>query len=198
MACASCWGCCPTGAPSSRNVRWALRTNTCRIMCLSCTRCTAPTHCCCRRHLVAVRCIPRFGEALGQPLPHLLILLLLQVPVLATTLSGLSAVTANFSDVTPAVSQVVGNEGHPELREFVKQRTAGPVQLQMAFVPNAQGAGQHSVNFVISPGAKLLAHFCLSAVPALSSSQACYNSMGLECCRGVCCLQQPAVHTLIS
>ena len=78
---------------------------------------------------------------------------LLQAPLFATVSDGLPSLTVQFGDVTPAVAQVADNNGHPELREFVKQRTAGPAQLQIAFVPNARGDGAHASNFVISSGA---------------------------------------------
>jgi hypothetical protein len=120
------------------------------------------------------------GRALGRPLHHLLDLLLLQAAVSAPMLNSLPALVATITDVTPAISAVVGNDGHPELREFVKQRTAGPAQLQLALVPNAQGDGQHSINFAISSGAAvLLANLHLSAVPALSRSHACEKCIGL-------------------
>jgi hypothetical protein len=75
---------------------------------------------------------------------------LLQAPLFATVTDGLPSLTATIGDVTPAVAQVADNAGHPELRDFVQQRTAGPAQLQIAFVPNARGAGAHASNFVIT------------------------------------------------
>lgn len=82
----------------------------------------------------------------------LLYTLLLQAPLFATITDGLPSLTVQIGDVTPALAQVADNDGHPELREFVKQRTAGPAQLQIAFVPNARGDGTHASNFVISSG----------------------------------------------
>lgn len=51
------------------------------------------------------------------------------------------------------MARVVGNEGHPEMRDYVNQRTAGPASMQIAFVPNARGDGDHASDFVISLGA---------------------------------------------
>ena len=86
-------------------------------------------------------------------LAPLLPMSLLQAPLYATITDGLPSLTVQIGDVTPAVAQVADNDGHPELREFVKQRTTGPAQLQIAFVPNARGDGAHASNFVISSGA---------------------------------------------
>ncbi len=86
----------------------------------------------------------------------LLLLLLLQAPLSATTTNGLPSLSVTLTDITSKVTQVADNDGHPELAEFVKQRTAGPAQLQIAFVPNARGNGAHASNFVISSGQKLL------------------------------------------
>ena len=77
----------------------------------------------------------------------------LQAPLTATTVDGKPAFAATISNVTPTISQVVGNDGHPEMREFAKQRAAGAVQLKMAFVPNADGDGKHSVGFALVAGA---------------------------------------------
>ena len=78
---------------------------------------------------------------------------LLQAPLFATTTSGLPSLTVTIGDITLAVAQVADNAGHPELAEFVRQRRAGPAQLQIAFVPNARGDGAHASNFVITYGA---------------------------------------------
>lgn len=80
---------------------------------------------------------------------------LLQAPLAATTTEGLPSLTATITDLTKALWEVVGNDGHPELREFAKQRIAGPAQLQIAFIPNARGDGMHASNYVISSGVEL-------------------------------------------
>jgi hypothetical protein len=101
------------------------------------------------------------GTPITQPMQDLLgsipdwctVLSTCQAPLTATTTAtGLPGFVATLSDVTPTISQVVGNEGHPELRDFVKQRAAGPVQLEMMFVPNAGGDGKHSVSFAFITG----------------------------------------------
>jgi hypothetical protein len=97
-----------------------------------------------------------FCESLAADVAVLL--LLLQAPLSATTTSGLPSITAVFTDITPGMTSVVGNEGHPEMADYVKQRTAGPASLQMAFVPSAAGDGEGASDFVITSGAELLDH----------------------------------------
>jgi hypothetical protein len=83
------------------------------------------------------------------------LLLLLQAPLSATTTNGLPSLSVTLTDITSKVTQVADNDGHPELAEFVKQRTAGPATLQISFVPNAQGDGMDASNFVIASGVEL-------------------------------------------
>jgi hypothetical protein len=81
-----------------------------------------------------------------------------KAPLSATTTNGQPSITATFTEVTPAIASVAGNEGHPEMRDFVKQSKAGPASLQIAFVP--QSDGDSYSDFVISSGGsgrKLLA-----------------------------------------
>ena len=82
-------------------------------------------------------------------------MLLLQAPLSATTTNGLPSLSITLTDITPKLADVADNDGHPEMAEFVKQRTAGPTTLQITFVPNAQGDGLHASNFVIAPGEQL-------------------------------------------
>jgi hypothetical protein len=114
---------------------------------------------------------------------------LLQAPLSATTTNGLPSLTITLTDITSKVADAADNDGHPEMAEFVKQRTAGPAQLQMAFVPNAQGDGMHASNFVIASGAELFGcttlRVCDAALPRasmqtekgrLTCHQSCFNS----------------------
>ena len=85
--------------------------------------------------------------------------LMLQAPLSATTTNGMPSITATFTEVTSGIASVAGNEGHPEMRDFVKQSKAGPASLQIAFVP--QSDGDSYSDFVISSGVKLLSSAAL-------------------------------------
>lgn len=108
--------------------------------------------------------------------------LLLQAPLAATTTNGLPSITATFTDITTALAANAPKDGHPEMGNYVQHRTAGPASLQIAFIPNAQGDGEHASDFVISSGVKRLS---CAALPD-----------GGRCTMAVCnasCKPQPAV-----
>ena len=92
------------------------------------------------------------------------VLLLLQAELSATTTDGQPSLTASFVSATPTALQVANSAGQPELREFVKRRSAGPAQLQVAFVPDATER-THATNFVITTGlwCPALCRACLHA-----------------------------------
>ena len=96
-----------------------------------------------------------------RSLPADIAVLPLQAPLSATTTNGLPSITATFTEVTPAIASVAGNEGHPEMRDFVKQSNAGPASLLIAFIPNASGDGQHASDFVITSGVNSLSYAAL-------------------------------------
>lgn len=133
---------------------------------------------------VAVDCTnPAMAHAPGPVLAHVPTdLLLLQVPLTTTTVNGLPSYLATIADITPAISQVVGNPGHPELRTFVAQRIASPAQLQVAFTPNAGGDGNHAISWSLTPGAPSchvpeftrISGSSLSIVTSLGMQPTCY------------------------
>jgi hypothetical protein len=92
----------------------------------------------------------------GMFRPHVRPALLLQADLKSTS-GDLPSLMATLKDVTPAVEQVAGNGGHPELAEFVRLKSVSDTkkaQLKIAFIPNAGGSGQHAANFVLTKGAE--------------------------------------------
>lgn len=77
----------------------------------------------------------------------------LQAGVTPGTTDGKPSVTLSLTEVTPAVSSVLNNDGHPELKQFAAMRSAGPTQMDVALVPAARADGSHASTIAIRSGA---------------------------------------------